>query len=327
MAFTYSIATDPEAMGRDADNADFSIANPDVLELSANAPLAAGTKKVTVKSTDAGSGEFGYAFLNVVINPSVTALTLNQTNTPTAGDPQGTLVGALQVTGGTGSFTFALVAGTGDTDNTHYQITGSNVELSASGGSTDPTDSIRVEVTDSTGYKFEQALTVNINSAATTVPPPPSLTLCGSDDGNPSMEITVTGISDGTPFLGCSGDWDNGETKEVFVDSVGTYQKDTGEFAPGYVLSEFERWDRQTTGGDRFRMFGFASAAAGYAHTNAVRWDASHRLAWGTGGFISAYSNGVSAYNPNGANPFGGPWSPQYTTPGFALNTRHLDLH
>jgi hypothetical protein len=240
----------------------------------------------------------------------VTALTLNQTNTPTAGDPQGTLVGDLQVTGGTGPFTFALVSGTGDGDNTHYQINGSDVELSASGGSTDPTDSIRVEVTDSTGYTFQQALTVNIGAGG--------FATCGSSDGNPSMLVTVTGITNGTSWLGCT--WNNGETKEVFVDGNGLYNKGTGTIGAGTLFSQFQNFNRQVgANGDRFIMTAHASAAAGYGHKNGVRWDASNRLAWGTGGFLTSYSVGVSAYNPNGAYPFGGPWSPQYTTPNFGL--------
>jgi hypothetical protein len=144
------------------------------------------------------------------------------------------------------------------------------------------------------------------------------MALCGANDSNPSMELTVTGISDGTNWLGCT--WDNGETKETFVDGNGLYIKATGTLGGGTLFSQYEGWERQAgANGDRFIMTGFASAAAGYGHKNAVRWDASHRLAWGTGGFLPSYSVGVGPYNPNGAYPFGGPWTPQYTLPNFGL--------
>jgi hypothetical protein len=161
MAFTYTIAADPEALGRDANNSDFAIQNPDVLELSANAPLSAGTKKVTVKAVDGVSGEFGYGFFDVVINPSVTDIALDQTNIPVDGDSSG-LVGTLSTTGGTATFTYALVAGTGDTDNANYSIQNGNEIHVASASISSPSDSIRVEVTDSTGYQFSKALTIQV---------------------------------------------------------------------------------------------------------------------------------------------------------------------
>jgi len=264
MAITYTIAADPTASGNDANNLDFEIENPDVLELSANAPLTAATYKVTVKAVDGVSGEFGYGFFDVVINAAVTALSLNQTNTPQAGDPVDTLVGDLQVTGGTAPYTFALVAGAGDGDNTHYQVDGSNIELSASGGTTAGTDAIRVEVTDDKGYTFEQSLTVNIavapttttTAAATTAPPGPLA--CGTPNSDPTMIVTMswTDVDVTKSYLGCT--WTNGETKELYttfyqavVGSLETWRRDAGpdpqlfhlhgnEYYPGTAPSLYE---------------------------------------------------------------------------------------
>jgi hypothetical protein len=163
MAFTYTIAADPEALGRDADNSDFAIENPDKLELATTTPtLTPGTKKVTVKAVDGGSGEFGYGFFDVVINPAVTDIALNQTNIPVEGDSSG-LVGTLSTTGGTASYTYALVAGTGDTDNSNYSIQNTDEIHVASGSISEPSDSVRVEVTDSTGYQFSKAITIQVH--------------------------------------------------------------------------------------------------------------------------------------------------------------------
>jgi Tol biopolymer transport system component len=169
MAITYTIEADPTAGGNDANNADFDIENPDVLELSSNAPLAGGSYKVTVKAVDGVSGEFGYGFFTVVINPRITALTLNQTNVPIVGDSAGTLVGDFEVSGGTAPFTFALVAGTGDGDNGNYQVNVADIEVKSAAVLTDPTDAIRVEVTDAAGDTFEQALTVNVQPVTGTL--------------------------------------------------------------------------------------------------------------------------------------------------------------
>jgi hypothetical protein len=315
MAITYAIAVDPTASGNDAGNAGFAIENPDVLELSVSAPLSAATHKVTVKATDGVSGEFGYGFFNVVVNPAVTALILNQTNTPDAGDPVDTLVGDLQVTGGTAPYTFALVSGTGDGDNTHYQVDGANIELSASGGSTAGTDAIRVEVTDDKGYTFEQSLTVNVavapttttTAAATTAPPGPLA--CGTSNANPTMLITMswTDADVTKSFLGCT--WTNGEQKDVFSTS---YSRNT---TLPYTGSE--GWAR-VIGGNRFVMGGHASAAGGWEHENEVKIDGARNLVFGSGG-LTPTSVGVSSRTPTGSYPFGGPWNPAYTTPGFKL--------
>jgi hypothetical protein len=162
MAFTFELAADPTAGGQDVDNAKFKIENPNILALSAQAPLpptsgvgGSGTPyKVTVKATEGVTGEFGFGYFLIDIEESIETsdFTLTQSYTPSPNDSQGEVVGTFSVNAGTGPYTIALVSGTGDTDNGSYQINGMNLEISASNNVTDPTDSIRVSVTDSTGY-------------------------------------------------------------------------------------------------------------------------------------------------------------------------------
>jgi hypothetical protein len=69
------------------------------------------------------------------------------------------------------SFTYRLVSGTGDTDNGAFTIIGNQLRFSISPDfETQSSYSIRVRTTDASGLTFEQALSVNVNNVADTLP-------------------------------------------------------------------------------------------------------------------------------------------------------------
>jgi hypothetical protein len=217
MADVYSIAPDPQGLGRDVDNLKFSIEIPNTLNVSVAGPYPAGTYKVTVKVVDDVTMEFGYGFFNVVIYASITDFILNQTNTPNEGDPISTLIGDLQVTGGTAPFVFALIAGFGDGDNPHYQINLADLELSGTGGSTEPTDSIYARVTDANGDEAFDNFIINLDA------PGAPLATIGTPNADPTLFIKVESANAGGtalfPYNFLDEDFTDGETKEVY----GTY--------------------------------------------------------------------------------------------------------
>jgi hypothetical protein len=83
--------------------------------------------------------------------------------------PVGTLVGAFRTTDvDTGeAFTYTLVAGTGDSGNAKFSISGNQLLMAAVLNFADQaTVSIRVRATDRAGLSFEQSLTLVVNSTA-----------------------------------------------------------------------------------------------------------------------------------------------------------------
>lgn len=69
MAIIYEIAPDPEAQGRDANNADFKL-NGRSVRLSNQAPLVDGSKKVTFKAKDTTTGAIAYHYATITVNSS-----------------------------------------------------------------------------------------------------------------------------------------------------------------------------------------------------------------------------------------------------------------
>ncbi|MBE9122306.1 hypothetical protein IQ269_16215 [Tychonema sp. LEGE 07199] len=68
------------------------------------------------------------------------------------------------------TFTYSLVAGTGDTDNSAFSIVSNQLQINASPDfETKSSYSIRVRTTDSTGLTYEKPLTVNINDIDETI--------------------------------------------------------------------------------------------------------------------------------------------------------------
>lgn len=111
--------------------------------------------------------------------------------------PVGTAVGMLSAIDPDAgdSFTYSLVAGTGDTDNSSFTITGTQLKTAQSFDyETKSSYSIRVRVTDSTGNPFEKALTINVTDVNEhTGPTIVSLSPVNNASGVPiSSNLTMT---------------------------------------------------------------------------------------------------------------------------------------
>ena len=170
--FTYTLV----AGTGDTDNGAFSISGS---SLRATNPFNYEVKSsysVRVRSTDQGGLNIEQAFTITVTNvneaPTVVALSASSIAENAAAN---TVVGTLSTTDPDSgdTFTYTLVAGTGDTDNGAFNISGSSLRA------TNPFNyevkssySVRVRSTDQGGLYTEQAFTItvtNINEAPTVV--------------------------------------------------------------------------------------------------------------------------------------------------------------
>ncbi|MCL2044029.1 MAG: LamG domain-containing protein [Treponema sp.] len=94
-------------------------------------------------------------------NPPVTSVALSTIPGVSAGLTSGSAVGTLAAGGGIGPYTYALVAGTGSTNNGEFTIVGSELRVGAS-TLTHGRKSIRVTATDVNNQSFTQAITLSI---------------------------------------------------------------------------------------------------------------------------------------------------------------------
>ena len=164
--FTYSLVTGTG----DADNGSFTIANN---ELKTNAVFnfeANASYSILVRSTDQGGLTKDQAFTITVtnVNEAPTAIALSATAVP-ENQPIGTVVGQLSTTDPDtgGSFTYALVAGTGGDDNASFTIDGSQLKTNASFDfETKTSCTIRVKSTDQGALSTEQVFTINVTDVA-----------------------------------------------------------------------------------------------------------------------------------------------------------------
>ena len=74
-------------------------------------------------------------------------------------------VGTLSATSGDPNITFTLVAGTGDTNNSQFSITGTTLKYTGGAVSTNDTKAFRIKATDSTGQTYEEAMTITVTAS------------------------------------------------------------------------------------------------------------------------------------------------------------------
>ncbi|MCA2708872.1 MAG: VWA domain-containing protein [Microcystis sp. M015S2] len=162
-SFTYSLVTGTG----DTDNTAFSIVG-NQLQIN-NSPdfETKNSYSIRVKTTDQGGLSFEKTLTIVVnnVNETPTDLALSAT-TVNENVPVNTVIGTFSTTDpDTGnSFTYSLVAGTGDTDNTAFSIVGNQLQINNSPDfETKNSYSIRVKTTDQGGLSFEKVLTITVN--------------------------------------------------------------------------------------------------------------------------------------------------------------------
>ncbi len=167
-SFTYSLI----AGTGDTDNTAFSIVG-NQLQIN-NSPdfETKNSYSIRVKTTDQGGLSFEKT-LTITVNDvnetpgnqAPTDLALSAT-TVNENVPVNTVIGTFSTTDpDTGnSFTYSLIAGTGDTDNTAFSIVGNQLQINNSPDfETKNSYSIRVKTTDQGGLSFEKTLTITVN--------------------------------------------------------------------------------------------------------------------------------------------------------------------
>ncbi|MCM0591190.1 MAG: cadherin repeat domain-containing protein [Gloeotrichia echinulata DEX184] len=163
--FTYSLVPGDG----DTDNSKFTIVGN---QLKANASFdfeAKNSYNLRVRTTDKGGLSYDKPFtINVTdVKEAPTDITLSQ-NTIDENKPIGTKVGDLNTTDSdfNESFTYTLVSGTGDTDNSKFTIAGNQLKANASFDfETKNSYSIRVQTKDKYGLPYEKQLTITALSS------------------------------------------------------------------------------------------------------------------------------------------------------------------
>jgi VCBS repeat-containing protein len=187
--FTYTLV----AGTGDTDNASFAIVGN---QLQTSAVFDFETKSsytVRVRSTDAGGLLFEEAFVITVtnVNEQPTDIALDNASI-NENEASGTAVGNFSTTDPDAgdSFTYTLVAGTGDTDNASFAIVGSQLQSAAMFDfETKSSYSIRVRSTDAGGLLVEEQFTITIVNV-------PEAPVAGADAfdtiGNTLLEVDAT---------------------------------------------------------------------------------------------------------------------------------------
>jgi uncharacterized repeat protein (TIGR01451 family) len=193
--FTYSLVSGDG----DIDNSLFTIAGN---QLQANASFDFETKNsysIRVRTTDQDGSFYEKDLTISVSNVNETPTNLILSNaTIDENQPIGTLVGNFDTTDpDTGdTFTYSLVAGIGDTDNSLFTIAGNQLQANASFDfETKNSYSVRVQTTDQGGLSYEKDLTINVNNVKEA---PTNLTLSNGTIGENQPIGTIIGNFDST---------------------------------------------------------------------------------------------------------------------------------
>lgn len=120
-------------------------------------PSAAGSYACRIKGTDKGGNTVTVGSVPVTVNAALTNMALSNA----AVTAPATTVGNLSSTGGSAPLTYTLAAGTGDTNNDLFTITG--VALAFGAASVAGSKSVRVKVTDINGTSYEKAFTITVS--------------------------------------------------------------------------------------------------------------------------------------------------------------------
>ncbi|MEB3248701.1 MAG: DUF4114 domain-containing protein, partial [Merismopediaceae bacterium] len=139
---------------------------------------------------------------NVNETPTDLAISATTVNENVAAN---TVIGTLSSTDSDAgdSFTYSLVAGTGDTDNAAFSIVGNQLQINNSPDfETQNNYSIRVKTTDQGGFAFEKVLTIGVNNVNET---PTDLALSATTvDENVAANTVIGTLSSTDPDTGDS---------------------------------------------------------------------------------------------------------------------------
>jgi len=178
---------------------------------------AAGNNATLTLASPGGSNSLG-ANKNIVVDglvPSAIALTNNSLSNSASAN---TAVGTLSSTDATVSdtFTYALVAGAGSTDNASFAISGSALQANNPSALSAGSYSVRVRTTDAAGNSFEQTFSITVTSnqaPAVTTPTAIALTDTSTTDTFSNQTGTLSATdADGIASYGIQGGTTGGST-------------------------------------------------------------------------------------------------------------------
>ena len=199
-SFTYSLV----AGTGDTDNASFNISGNSLRISIIPDYETKSSYSIRIRTTDQGSLTYEKAFTITVLSTNVapTDIALSATSineNVTANSTVGSLSSTDPDAGN--SFTYTLVAGTGDTDNASFNISGSSLRISNSPNfETRNSYSVRIRTTDQGSLTYEKAFTITINNVNET---PTNITLSASSvDENLAANTTVGTLGSTDPDAG-----------------------------------------------------------------------------------------------------------------------------
>jgi hypothetical protein len=129
------------------------------------------TITVTVIDDDGGAGTDQVAVIVLNVAPSDMTLSASSVNENV---PANSIIGSLSTTdpGAGNTFTYALVTGTGDTDNSSFNINEGSLRITDSPDfETKSSYSVRVRTTDQGSLSYEKVFTISINDVIENVAP------------------------------------------------------------------------------------------------------------------------------------------------------------
>tara|TARA_R110002072_G_scaffold57849_1_gene148317 strand:+ start:11242 stop:16923 length:5682 start_codon:yes stop_codon:yes gene_type:complete len=188
--FTYALVSGEG----DTDNAAFSIDGSNLVTATTFDFDTQSSYSVRVQSTDSAGATITQVLTITITGTNAVPTAIAIDNDTIAEDvASGTTVGALSTTDADAgdTFTYALVSGDGDTDNTAFTIDGSNlVTATTFDFETQDSYSVRVQTTDSAGATFEQVLTISVTDANDT---PTAIAIDNSSVAEDAASGTVVG--------------------------------------------------------------------------------------------------------------------------------------
>ncbi|WP_088891375.1 DUF4347 domain-containing protein [Leptolyngbya ohadii] len=162
--FTYSLVSGTG----DTDNALFTIAGSQLQINTAPDFEAKSSYSVRVRTTDAAGSSFEKILPITINNINEPAIGIRlSSNQVKEGIPADTSIASLTAVDPDTDdlYTYTLVAGDGDTDNSAFSIAGNALKINAApDATTQPNYSIRVRATDQIGNSYEQKLIINVDN-------------------------------------------------------------------------------------------------------------------------------------------------------------------
>jgi len=191
-SFTYSLVGGAGSI----DNSSFSIVGN---ELQTNSSFDYETKNsfsVRIRVTDNGGLTFEKAFTISIIDVNEVPTDISLSPTSVAeNQPSGTKVGTLSATDpdAGSSFTYSLVGGVGDTDNSSFSIAGDKLQTNSPFDyETKNSYSVRIRVTDQGGLSFEKMFTILVTDVIEVPIPTLVSTVPVNNATNISINPTLT---------------------------------------------------------------------------------------------------------------------------------------